>query len=302
MYNGIININKEAGYTSFDVVAILRGIFGQRKIGHTGTLDPQATGVLPVCLGTAAKICDMLMDKDKEYVAELLLGVTTDTQDITGRILDEKEQALAALEPERIKEIIMGFVGEYDQIPPMYSALKVDGKKLCDLARKGIEVERKPRRVTIKEIEILSFELPVVRLRVVCSRGTYIRTLCQDIGEQAGCGGCMKSLVRTRVERFRLEDALTISQVQELKDQKRLSEAVIGVDTVFSDCPALHVKPEWRKLVDNGNEFHAQNTEENMIYAPGEWIRVYLEEEFAGIYAWHTEAKCYRPVKIFRQI
>ena len=183
MINGIVNVYKEKGFTSFDVVAKMRGIFKQKKIGHTGTLDPDAEGVLPVCLGRATKVCDLLTDKDKEYETVLLLGVVTDTQDLTGEALERKE--VNASEKE-VKSAILSFVGEYMQVPPMYSALKVNGQKLCDLARKGVTVERKARPVTIHGIEILSVDLPEVRMRVHCSKGTYIRTLCQDIGEKLG--------------------------------------------------------------------------------------------------------------------
>ena len=199
MVNGIINVYKEKGYTSFDVVAKLRGIFKQKKIGHTGTLDPDAEGVLPVCLGKATKVCDLLTDKSKEYEAVLLLGKVTDTQDITGTVLEEKDVKVTE---EAVRETVLSFVGDYMQIPPMYSALKVNGKKLCDLAREGKTVERQARPVKILTIDILDVTLPRVRMRVHCSKGTYIRTLCQDIGEKLGCGGCMESLLRTQVSEF----------------------------------------------------------------------------------------------------
>ena len=196
--DGIINVYKEAGFTSHDVVAKLRGICRQKKIGHTGTLDPQATGVLPVCLGNATRACEMLTDRTKEYVAELLLGQITDTQDITGTVLEEREVAVSEAQ---VREVIAGFVGGYDQIPPMYSALKVNGKKLYELARAGKEVERQARHVDLPAIEILEIKFPVVKFRVECSKGTYIRSLCADIGEKLCCGGTMQSLVRTRVGR-----------------------------------------------------------------------------------------------------
>ena len=201
MLSGIINVYKEKGYTSFDVVAKLRGILKIKKIGHTGTLDPDAEGVLPVCLGKATKVCGLLTDKDKEYETVLLLGTTTDTQDVSGAVLEQKAVAVSG---QQVKEAIMSFVGDYLQTPPMYSALKVDGKKLCDLARAGVTVERKPRPVRILSITILEITLPRVRMRVECSKGTYIRTLCQDIGERLGCGGCMETLLRTRVADFRI--------------------------------------------------------------------------------------------------
>lgn len=201
MMNGIINIYKEKGFTSFDVVAKLRGILKTRKIGHTGTLDPDAEGVLPVCVGKATKICELLTDKTKEYEAVMLLGRTTDTQDVTGETLTQQEVRCSAKEVEKA---VLSFAGDYMQVPPMYSALKVDGRKLCDLARAGVTVERAARPVHIFSIEILSIELPRVRMRVCCSKGTYIRTLCQDVGEVLGCGACMESLLRTRVGEFAL--------------------------------------------------------------------------------------------------
>ena len=208
MVNGILNVYKEKGYTSHDVVAKLRGIVGQKKIGHTGTLDPDAEGVLPVCLGRATKVCDMLTEKDKTYEAVLLLGKETDTQDISGTVLRVGETE--GLTQEQVKDCVMSFVGEDDQIPPMYSALKVNGKKLYELAREGKTIERKSRKVEIKEIRILEMALPRVRMEVSCSKGTYIRTLCHDIGEKLGCFGCMESLLRTKVSRFEIESSLKL--------------------------------------------------------------------------------------------
>ena len=297
MINGIINVHKEEGFTSHDVVAKLRGICGQKKIGHTGTLDPMATGVLPVCLGSGTKVCDMLTDKDKEYVAELLLGCTTDTQDVTGEVLSQCEVAVSE---EEVRKAVMSFVGDYEQVPPMYSALKVNGKKLYELAREGKEVERKARPVRILEIEILDMQLPVVKMRVACSKGTYIRTLCADIGEKLGCGGTMKSLVRSKVSEFILDEALTLGQLQKLKDEGRLLEAVMPVDGCFAECPALHVKEQWRKLLENGNSFFANQTLENKTFPAGQWVRIYREEgSFAGIYAYDAGKKWYRPIKMF---
>ncbi|MCH5344072.1 MAG: tRNA pseudouridine(55) synthase TruB [Acetatifactor sp.] len=300
MINGIINIYKEAGFTSHDVVAKMRGICGQKKIGHTGTLDPQATGVLPVCLGSGTKLCDMLTDKDKEYVAELLLGVTTDTQDTTGAVLTEKTVTAESFTEEALREVILGFVGEYDQVPPMYSALKVNGRKLYDLAREGKVVERKARRVTIHEIEILSIALPMVKLRVDCSKGTYIRTLCADIGERLGCGGTMQSLVRTKVGGFLLRDAIRLSELQARKDAGELEQVVIPVDSVFSDCPALHIRGDNAALLENGNAIPIASTVEREQYVPGRWVRFYRQDEsFAGIYAYDEEKGKYIPVKMF---
>lgn len=297
MINGIINIHKEEGFTSHDVVAKMRGICGQKKIGHTGTLDPMATGVLPVCLGSGTKLCDMLTDKDKEYVTELLLGQTTDTQDVTGQVLSENPVTVSE---EEVRDAVMSFVGDYAQVPPMYSALKVNGKKLYELAREGKEVERKARPVRIMEIEILEIRLPVVKMRVACSKGTYIRTLCADIGEKLGCGGTMKSLVRTRVSEFDLTNAVTLGKLQELRDTGRLSEGILPVDMCFRECPALHVLEKWRKLLENGNSFYSGQTVEDKTYPTEQWVRVYYEDGgFVGIYAFDKGRNWYKPVKMF---
>ena len=249
----MLNIYKEKGYTSHDVVARLRRIVGQKKIGHTGTLDPEAEGVLPVCLGKATKLCDLLTDKDKTYEAVLLLGISTDTQDTTGKILEEKNTA--DLREEAVREVVLSFEGEYDQIPPMFSALKVGGKKLYELARDGKEVERKPRHVQIYRIRILQIDLPRVRMEVTCSKGTYIRTLCHDIGEKLGCGGCMESLLRTRVERFGVAESLRISEVEQLMDEGTLQEHMIKVDEMFPDYQKVYLTPEASAAVRNGNSF-----------------------------------------------
>ena len=296
MYNGIINIYKEKGFTSHDVVAKMRGICKQKKIGHTGTLDPDAVGVLPVCLGSGTKLCDMLTDKDKEYVAELLLGKKTDTQDVTGQVL--KEHPVNCTE-EEVRQAIMSFVGDYMQIPPMYSALKVDGKKLYELARAGKEVERQARPVKILGIEILEVNLPAVRMRVECSKGTYIRTLCHDIGQKLGCGGTMQSLVRTKVGIFKLENAITLAELEQLRDEDRIDEKLYAVDSIFGECPVLHAKEEAIRLLENGNSFYPNQMEEKKTYPSGQWVRVYGKERFFGIYAYDSETRRYKPVKMF---
>ena len=281
MINGVINVYKEKGFTSHDVVAKMRGILHQKKIGHTGTLDPDAVGVLPVCLGKGTKVVDMLTDKDKTYRTVMLLGVQTDTQDITGTVLKKAEQDQMQLSENNIREAILSFVGEYAQIPPMYSALKVGGKKLCDLARAGITVERKPRQVRIHNIQILDIKFPEVTMEVECSKGTYIRTLCHDIGNKLGCGACMKSLVRTKVGRFRLEDAVTLEEIEKNKDELPF---LIPVDELFPYEKCI-VKKEHEKLVLNGNPF----SEECLVEVPdlenGDYCRVYITDgRFVGIY------------------
>ena len=307
MINGVINIYKERGFTSHDVVAKLRGILKQKKIGHTGTLDPDAEGVLPVCLGKGTRLCDMLTDHSKVYEAVLLLGQSTDTQDVSGNVLQE---APVDVSEEEVREAIMSFVGPYDQIPPMYSALKVNGQKLCDLARAGKEVERKARPVEIYEIQIEEIYLPRVRMTVSCSKGTYIRTLCHDIGEKLKCHGCMESLLRTRVGQFQLKDSLTLAQVETYRDENRVSEIVMLVDQVFSDCPALKLTKEAAKLGYNGNPFTSTQalTEEGQTVDKsleislnsGKWFRVYDPERvFIGVYAYDSKRDQFRPEKMF---
>lgn len=308
MINGIINVYKEKGYTSFDVVAKLRGILKTKKIGHTGTLDPDAEGVLPVCLGKATKVCDLLTDKDKEYEAVMLLGIVTDTQDVSGAVLEQKEVKVTEAE---VQNAIMSFIGEYMQMPPMYSALKVNGKKLCDLARAGVTVERAARPVRILDITILSVELPRVRMRVACSKGTYIRTLCQDIGEKLGCGACMESLLRTRVAQFEVEDALRLSEIETLvtKEADGLPKEewtseqfsfLQTTDSVFLQYKKAIVKKEFDKLLYNGNRIRP----EMFVAYDSDWekdsVRVYDEKErFVGIYKFQTDRKDYKPLKVF---
>ncbi len=295
MRNGVINIYKERGFTSHDVVAKLRGILKQKKIGHTGTLDPDAEGVLPVCLGRATKLCDLLTDRDKTYEAVLLLGQSTDTQDTTGTVTKRAEVTVTE---DEVKEAVLGFVGAYSQIPPMYSALKVNGQKLCDLARAGKEVTRAARAVTIYQIEILEMQLPRVRMSVSCSKGTYIRTLCHDIGEALGCYGCMERLLRTKAGAFFVEDSLTLSQVEAFRDKGQLEDKIIPIDKVFAALPKVQLQGESSRLGHNGNPFS-----KDALVIPeileGE-VRVYdSEAEFIGLYAYQREKKQYRPVKIF---
>ena len=249
MKSGIINVYKEAGYTSFDVVAKLRGILHIKKIGHTGTLDPDAVGVLPICVGKATKVCDMLTNTDKTYVATLLMGVSTDTYDTSGTVLDEKEVNVT---PEMVENTIKSFIGEQEQIPPMYSAIKVNGKKLYELAREGKVIERKARRINIYNIEIIDINLPRVKMRIDCSKGTYIRSLCNDIGEKLGCHGCMENLVRERVGNFSIDNTIIIEEIQSLMNENRVEEVLLPIDSVFSSYPMIKVKAEFQKACLNG--------------------------------------------------
>lgn len=296
MIHGIINVYKEKGFTSHDVVAKLRGIVGQKKIGHTGTLDPDATGVLPVCLGKATKLCDLLTDKNKTYEAVLLLGKTTDTQDITGEVLEEK--STEALTEEKVREAIEGFIGDYEQIPPMYSALKVNGKKLYELAREGKVIERKARPVKILDIQILEIDLPKVRMEVSCSKGTYIRTLCHDIGEKLGCGGCMESLIRTRVSTFRIEDAKMLDEIETLKQEGKLAELLVPIDAMFRSYPKITVKDDWKAFAKNGNPLDLKMLKEACGQDEETQVRLYDESgKFIAIYQW--KEKKYHIVKMF---
>lgn len=293
--NGVLNIYKEAGFTSHDVVAKLRGILKQKKIGHTGTLDPQAEGVLPVCLGNATKLCGMLTEKEKTYEAVLLLGKETDTQDTSGTVL---RTATVDVKEEEVREAILSFQGSYDQIPPMYSALKVNGKKLYELAREGKEVERQARTIHLYEITIQWVHLPEVAFTVTCSSGTYIRTLCYDIGRKLGCGGCMKKLLRTKVDRFELADALRLKEVETAVREGRVEHVVLPVDEMFLQYAKLTMKAEWDKLVYNGNPFKRDCVVPGEKPEEGVSVRVYDSQNvFMGIYRY--EKGLYRPMKMF---
>lgn len=305
MYHGIINVYKEAGYTSHDVVARLRGICKQKKIGHTGTLDPDAAGVLPVCLGNATKLCGMLTDMRKEYVAELKLGIVTDTQDISGKVLEEREVKAS---PQEAEKAILSFLGDSMQTPPMYSALKVNGKKLYELARQGQEVERAQRPISIYKLEILEKEHPAYKIKVVCSKGTYIRTLCHDIGQALGCGGVMVSLQRTRVGEFEMEKAYKLDLLEKMAGEGELSKAIIPTERMFQELPALTVKEEAFGRLQNGNQLRREDImsdfsekgEESVSLSEGKRFRIYSHGEvFFGVYDYEEKDGIFRAVKMF---
>jgi len=300
MYNGIINVYKEKGFTSHDVVAKLRGILKQKKIGHTGTLDPDATGVLPVCLGNATKLCDMFTEKTKAYECTMLLGVTTDTQDISGEIISKCTiDKLESLDEETVKEAVLSFVGEYDQIPPMYSALKVNGVKLYDLARQGITVEREPRRITIFAIDIKQISLPEVVMEVTCSKGTYIRTLCNDIGEKLGTGACMKELVRTKSGSFNIEESIKLEDIQKYTDENTIDSYVISTEKALSIYDRLETLPDADKLLYNGNPLPMDKVVKGSD-TKGELYRVYDSKgTFYGLYKMDNKHRIYRNEKMF---
>ena len=315
--DGILNIYKEKGFTSHDVVAKLRGILKMKKIGHTGTLDPEAEGVLPVCLGSATRLCDMLTDKIKEYRVVVRFGIATDTEDMTGEIIEElpvlaKEEDLCA--------VLADFLGEQEQIPPMYSAIKVEGKKLYELAREGKVIERKGRPIVIHNIVLHSVEtdeegfLYTADLTVTCGMGTYIRSLCRDIGKALGTCACMKSLLRTRSGNSYLENSFKLSEIEALRNAGTLPEHVVTVEQVFKECKAFQMKPEWDKLLLNGNHINVQDCLElddtksttvelqgnplKTAEFPDNWYRAYDSTgRFLGLY--EKKEKKYVPVKMF---
>ena len=248
MYDGIIVINKEKGFTSHDVVNVVRKTLGMRKVGHTGTLDPEAEGVLPICLGKGTKVSDMLMFSDKEYIAGVKLGISTDTQDIWGNVLDTSDKAVSR---EEFEKVVNSFVGEITQVPPMYSAIKVNGKKLYEYAREGKEIERKERKVTIYSIDVLSFE-DEIKIRVACSKGTYIRTLINDIGEALGTYACMNSLTRTKSSVFTLENAVTLDELKAYAEEGSAGEHIMSIDSVFESYPAIYLDDEQTFRITNG--------------------------------------------------
>ena len=247
--NGIVIIDKPEGWTSQDVVSKLRGVFQTRRIGHGGTLDPMATGGLPVFVGRATRGVEFFEHAEKTYEAVLRLGITTDTEDISGTVLEEKEVTVTE---SAFLASLDGFRGEIQQIPPMYSAIKINGQKLCDLARKGREVERKPRTITIHKLECLEFTGNTARLLVHCSKGTYIRTLCKDIGVALGCGGCMESLRRVSAGEYTIENSVPLAQVVASEHPEQF---LLAVDSMFRNYPAITLTEKQEKRCRNGNSF-----------------------------------------------
>lgn len=292
---------KEAGFTSHDVVAKLRGILKQKKIGHTGTLDPDAVGVLPICLGKGTKVSDILTDTDKEYVAKLQLGITTDTQDISGKVLRKSQVNVTN---EDITSAIDSFIGEIQQIPPMYSALKVNGKKLYELAREGIEIERKPRIITINEIQIIEIQENIITIRVSCSKGTYIRTLCHDIGEKLGCGGTMLSLIRTKVSNFYMKDSITLDQISQLVKNNEMEQHIVSIEELFLAYNKLKVSEEAERFIANGNKLRQEHLQDEYkgLFPENEKYRVYdSKDDFVAIYQYNQEKDELIPVKMFKE-
>ena len=265
--DGIVIVDKPAGWTSQDVVSKLRGVFKTRRIGHGGTLDPMATGVLPVFVGRATRAVEFFEHAEKTYEAVLRLGVSTDTEDITGEILEEKPVNVTE---EHFLKVLECFRGEIFQIPPMYSAIKINGQKLCDLARKGKEVERKPRPVTIYALDCLAFAGETARLRIHCSKGTYIRTLCKDIGAALGCGGCMESLRRVTAGEYLISQAVTMDALVNAEDP---SSCLLPTDSLFAGYPAVTLTEKQTLRCRNGNQF-------SVSFEPGTYRAYSPEGEF----------------------
>jgi tRNA pseudouridine55 synthase len=296
--NGILNVYKESGYTSNDVVAKLRGILRQRRIGHAGTLDPAATGVLPVLLGSATRISEWVMDHEKEYRAILVLGVETDTQDLTGSVLRTYDGPFPC--EDEIRQAVLSFAGGYEQLPPMYSAKQVNGKRLYELAREGKVVERKKVFVSIPAITVERIDLPEVTIDVRCSKGTYIRTLCHDIGKKLGPGASMKELTRTSAGGFSIDDAVTLSQIEAIASEGRISEKIVPVEELFLDCLRVRtLTAQAQKKLLNGN---ALTTSELSLppAGAGDLIRMCTSEgSFLAIYRFEPGKKRYVPYRMF---
>ncbi|MDU0201310.1 MULTISPECIES: tRNA pseudouridine(55) synthase TruB [Paenibacillus] len=300
---GILPVWKPEGFTSHDVVAKVRGILGIRRIGHTGTLDPQVTGVLPLCIGRATRMVEYIQELPKEYEAVLRIGLSTDTEDMTGNVLEEV--ALVQLDETVVREALLRFVGEIEQIPPMFSAVKVDGKRLYELAREGKEVERKSRKVTIHQLDILRMDLqqkhPEIHFRVSCSKGTYIRTLCVDIGKALGYPAVMSSLIRTSTGNIRQEQCLTFEQIKELKDQGVLQDRMIPMDEAISHMPSVELSEQEAIHAQQGKRISiAVNRITGAAAGSPTLIRAYSpDKRFLGLYEWKSSSQILIPSKVF---
>ena len=295
MKNGIVIINKEAGLTSQGVVNRVKRIFGAQKAGHTGTLDPMATGVLPVLLERGVKASEFMLTSDKHYIATLLLGLTTDTEDVTGEILTKCCEIPSEAD---VLSAVSSFVGEYMQTPPMYSALKVGGKKLCDLARQGVTVEREAREVTIHSLTAEKISECEYTLDVHCSKGTYIRTLCADIGAKLGSGGCMKTLCRASASGFTLDDAHTLSELENMSDEER-DRCVFPVEYIFRDLPEVKLSAFFAKLAHSGLEIYLKKI--NLDLSLGARVRLSDEKGFfaLGEVREYENGRAIKPIRQF---
>lgn len=297
--DGIVNIYKEKGYTSHDVVAILRKKFRIKKIGHTGTLDPEAEGVLPICIGKGTKVADFITNKTKIYKTSMKLGEITNTQDHTGEILKKSDVLVSK---EEIKNTILKFIGNYNQIPPMYSALKVNGKKLYELAREGKSIERKPRKVIIFDIyDINILDIENISFTVKCSKGTYIRTLCNDIGEALGCGAHMTSLIRIASGDFEVDNSFLLNELDKYINNNEVNNIIRDIDTVFKIYPKLTILSDYNKQLYNGNKLKEKYIENKFELNENNIYRIYDNiGKFIGIYECIIEEEIIlKPIKVF---
>ncbi len=292
---GVLIVNKHEGVTSHKIVSILRKLYDMPKVGHTGTLDPLATGVLPILLGRAVKAADFLLAEDKCYEAQLKLGITTDTQDVTGEVLTKCDDIP---DEERVLEVCKSFVGDIMQVPPMYSAIKVDGRKLCDLAREGEEVKREARPVTVYALECEKVSDDTYKLHIHCSKGTYIRTLCADIGEALGCGGVMKSLCRTRSGPFDLSQSITIEELSEMEFEERL-KLPRPTESLFEDLPGIQVNDFYTKLIKGGTELYQKKL--GTSFEEGTVVRIRHKNNFIalGKVTEFEGGSAIKPIKLF---
>ncbi|MBN8046511.1 tRNA pseudouridine(55) synthase TruB [Paraclostridium bifermentans] len=281
--NKIVNILKPTGMTSHDVVGRVRKILNIKKVGHTGTLDPDASGVLPICIGKATKVSELILNKDKSYICELTLGITTDTYDSSGEIVERSE--VKDINIEKLEKAFDTQRGEIKQIPPMYSALKVNGKRMCDLVRAGRaeEITLKYRDVNIKELNILSFKENKVMFYVKCSKGTYVRSICYDIGKELGCGGHMSFLLRTSSGKFNIDNAITLEQLEELYKENMLDEHLYDIDYVLSNFNSIHINPLAVKSYVNGAIVYNKGFLKGDFKETDEFVRVYSEGKFLGV-------------------
>lgn len=309
MINGIINVYKEAGYTSRDAVTRLTGILRQRKIGHTGTLDPAAEGVLPMCVGNATKLCELFTDHKKQYIAVMKLGIATDTEDTTGDIVENTDFPESwykeKLSVENLTKIINSFVGEQLQTPPMYSAKRVGGKRLYELAREGKVIERKPCEINIYGIEIQNIDLINREITIIvdCSKGTYIRTLCKDIGEALGCKAAMKSLLRTKTGDFYLENSYKLDEIEKIVKESRLDEIIIPVEKIFKHLKRIDVTGYSNLLLENGGilKIDAIKSPNKLVDVNnGEKFRMYNKDgKFKAIYSYDEKMNVFKIDKMF---
>lgn len=309
MLNGIINVYKEVGFTSRDAVSKLTGILRQRKIGHTGTLDPAAEGVLPMCIGKATKLCELLTDHRKQYIAEIKFGIATDTEDVTGEIIEEtsfsNDWYEGKLTEDNLSKVISGFIGRQLQTPPMYSAKRVGGKRLYELAREGKVIERRPCEITIYSIEIKNIDVSRREATIVvdCSKGTYIRTLCKDIGNELGCKAAMKSLIRTKTGDFLLENSYKLDEIEKLVKENRVSEIIIPIEDVFKNLQRVDVSGYAGILLENGGIIKAAAVKpdiEALEPKNGEKFRMYNDEgEFKAVYSYNGDINAFKIDKMF---